>query len=181
MLRIDRELVRLGKFAREVARKVQLSAPLHQVVLDWPERDVVVCADARRVYQVLQNLLTNAVKYSPGGGKITLAGRVTERDLVVSVRDEGLGMPPAELDRIFERFHRVPGEVSRRIGGTGLGLAICKGLVEAHGGRIWAESDGEGKGSTFSYTLPLAPPAGGITTTRSKGAHDHQEVNRSRR
>jgi signal transduction histidine kinase len=64
-------------------------------------------------------------------------------------------MPAIELDKIFDRFHRVNGEVSRRIGGTGLGLAICKGLVESHGGRIWAESDGEGRGSTFKFTLPV--------------------------
>jgi signal transduction histidine kinase len=130
---------------------------------------------------VMQNLLTNAIKYAPDGGKITLAGQVTDRDLVVSVSDEGLGMPAAELDRIFERFHRVAGDVSRRIGGTGLGLAICKGLVEAHGGRIWAESGGEGKGSTFRYTLPLLPAAREPANTRSKGAHDHQEANRPRR
>jgi two-component system sensor histidine kinase KdpD len=94
-------------------------------------------------------------------------------------------MPATELDRIFDRFHRVHGEDSRRIGGTGLGLAICKGLVEAHGGRIWAESQGEGKGSTFSFTLPLLPEtadvAGTATPSRSKGANEQQEANRSRR
>jgi signal transduction histidine kinase len=94
-------------------------------------------------------------------------------------------MPAAELDRIFDRFHRVHGEASRVIGGTGLGLAICKGLVEAHGGRIWAESEGEGKGSTFLFTLPLLPETVDstvlVTPSRPKGAHDHQEANRSRR
>jgi signal transduction histidine kinase len=94
-------------------------------------------------------------------------------------------MPATELDKIFDRFHRVHGEMSRVIGGTGLGLAICKGLVEAHGGRIWAESEGQGKGSTFKFTLPLLPAAAELAVTatpsRSKGAHDHQKTNRSRR
>jgi two-component system, OmpR family, sensor histidine kinase VicK len=125
------------------------------------------------------------VKYSPDGGCITLSARCERRELIVSVTDEGLGMPATELDKIFDRFHRVHGEASRVIGGTGLGLAICKGLVEAHGGRIWAESEGEGKGSAFLFTLPLLSETGDVavaaTPSRSKGAHDHQETNRSRR
>src|SRR6202043_1991978 len=102
------------------------------------------------------------------------------RELVVMVADHGLGMPATELDKIFDRFHRVPGEVSRGIGGTGLGLAICKGLVEAHGGRIWAESEGEGAGSVFKFSLPRLPETADVAVTatpsRSKGAHDHQET-----
>jgi two-component system sensor histidine kinase VicK len=144
-----------------------------------------VNADLRRIYQVVQNLLSNAVKYSPDGGCISLSAHCERRDLVVSVADQGLGMPTIELDKIFDRFHRVHGEMSRVVSGTGLGLAICKGLVEAHGGRIWAESEGEGKGSRFNFTLPLLPETGelGISArpSRSKGAHDHQEANRSRR
>jgi signal transduction histidine kinase len=186
VLRIDRDPVRLGRSAHEVVRKVHLTASGHQLVLDWPEEDPLVDADGRRIYQVMQNLITNAVKYSPDGGCITLSARTQGRELVVSVADEGLGIPATDLDRIFDRFHRVQTEMSRGIGGTGLGLAICKGLVEAHGGRIWAESDGEGKGSTFRFTLPLLAevqdaPIVSATPTRSKGAHDHQEANRPRR
>ena len=185
VLRIDREPGRLAATMRDVLRKVQLATPNHQLGLDWPVDDLLVSADQRRIYQVVQNLLTNAVKYSPHGGTITLSAAARGRELVVSITDQGLGIPAMELARIFDRFHRVQGEVSRGIGGTGLGLAICKGLVEAHGGRIWAESEGVGKGSTFRFTLPLlaealdAPlPA---TPSRSKGAHDHEEANRSRR
>jgi signal transduction histidine kinase len=185
VLRIDREPVRLGASARDVARKVQLATTNHTVEVDWPAEDPMVIADMRRIYQVVQNLLTNAVKYSPDGGTIGLTAHCERRTLIVSVTDQGLGMPAGELDRIFDRFHRVHGEDSRRIGGTGLGLAICKGLVEAHGGRIWAESQGEGKGSTFRFTLPLLPEAADVAVTatpsRSKGANEQQEANRSRR
>jgi signal transduction histidine kinase len=178
VLRIDREPTRMGEIARDLVRKVQLAAPNHTFELDWATTDPCVAVDARRIYQVIQNLLTNAVKYSPDGGTVRLAARQERHDLVVSVQDEGLGMPASELDRIFDRFHRVGGEVARRIGGTGLGLAICKGLVDAHGGRIWAESDGEGKGSVFKFALPLVP---GAEVTGLKGVDDHQEANRTRR
>jgi signal transduction histidine kinase len=106
---------------------------------------------------------------------IQLAARYGRHEVVVSVQDQGLGMPAFELDRIFDRFHRVSGEVSHRIGGTGLGLAICKGLVDAHGGRIWAESEGEGKGSVFKFTLPL------LRDPLTKGTDDGEEANRTRR
>jgi signal transduction histidine kinase len=185
VLRIDRQPVQLARVAREVSRKVQLASQQHELRLEWPDQDPPVSADEKRIYQVIQNLLTNAVKYSPAGGCITLSARAERRDLVLSVADEGLGMPTTELEKIFERFHRVQSEVSRGIGGTGLGLAICKGLVEAHGGRIWAESAGEGKGSKFRFTLPLLAEPQDVTVpatpSRSKGAHDHQEANRSRR
>jgi signal transduction histidine kinase len=185
VLRIDRDPVRLGATMRDVVRKVQLSTPNHELKLEWPVPDPLVNADQRRVYQIVQNLLTNAVKYSPRGGCISLSGHPRGRELLVSVTDQGLGMPPAELDRIFDRFHRVQGEEARSIGGTGLGLAICRGLVEAHGGRIWAESGGEGTGSTFRFTLPVLAEASEVTSSvtpsRSKGGHDHEEANRSRR
>ncbi len=179
VLRMDKTPSRLGEVARDVVRKVELSVSRHQVVLDWPEDREVLC-DARRVYQVMQNLVTNAIKYAPEGGRVTLSGRFAARELVVSVADEGVGLPAREVDRIFDRFHRVGGEISRLVGGTGLGLAISKGLVEAHGGRIWAESEGEGKGSTFRFTLPVNQRAE-ATSRLSKGAHDHQEANGSGR
>ena len=181
--------VSFTKVAREVTRKIQLASPNHRIEFEWPneDEDPWLNADGKRLYQVIQNLLTNAVKYSPDGGCVTLSAHSDRRQLTVAIADEGLGMPATELDRIFDRFHRVGGEVSRRVGGTGLGLAICKGLVEAHGGRIWAESGGEGMGSTFKFTLPLVPDWGDVaatapvSSTRSKGANDHQEANRSGR
>jgi signal transduction histidine kinase len=186
VLRIDRQPTRLAMAIREVVRKVELASPSHAFELDWPADDPMVNADQKRIYQVIQNLMTNAVKYSPDGGCITVSAHVDRRELIISVADQGLGIPALEIDRIFDRFHRVQTEVSRGIGGTGLGLAICRGLVEAHGGRIWAESEGEGKGSTFRFSLPLLAEALDVssvpaTPSRSKGAHDHQEANRPRR
>jgi PAS domain S-box-containing protein len=116
-----------------------------------------VMADADRVTQVLANLLSNARKFSPAGGEIELAARTIGDVAEVSVRDRGLGLPADAMSRLFEKFYRVDNSDRREIKGTGLGLAICQEIIEAHGGRIWAESDGLGTGARFAFTLPLAP------------------------
>jgi two-component system phosphate regulon sensor histidine kinase PhoR len=112
-----------------------------------------VMADEARVEQVLVNLIHNAIKFTPSGGRINISAKARDSDILVSVTDTGIGIPADDLPRIFERFYKA--DKSRSGGGTGLGLAIAKHIVEAHGGRIWVESV-EGKGSTFSFTLPLA-------------------------
>ncbi len=111
-------------------------------------------ADPIRVEQVLRNLLDNAAKYSPEGGAIEVRGEFLAGRLTVSVRDQGPGIPPEDRERVFGRFQR--GSTARRPGstGVGLGLAICRRLVEAHGGRIWADS-APGGGSAFFFTLPV--------------------------
>jgi len=117
----------------------------------------LVWADPRRIRQVLRNLVENAVKYSPGGGTITLAvdyKEGSEGGVQIRVSDQGLGIEAEHLDHIFDRFYQVDSASTRRVGGSGLGLAICKAIAEAHGGRIWAESQ-PGAGSTFYVTLPL--------------------------
>jgi signal transduction histidine kinase len=111
---------------------------------------------------VLQNLIENAVKYSPNGGRIAVRVQAGPGVVELRVEDEGVGIPPDQLHAIFERFHRVDNSATRRIGGSGLGLAIVKGLVTAHGGTIHAESRGEGRGSAFVVTLPL-PQKGAAT------------------
>ena len=111
-----------------------------------------VMADEARVEQVLVNLIHNATKFTPSGGKISISAKARDNDILVSVADTGIGIPLDDLPRIFERFYKA--DKSRSGGGTGLGLAIAKHIAEAHGGRIWVESV-EGKGSTFSFTLPL--------------------------
>jgi signal transduction histidine kinase/CheY-like chemotaxis protein len=119
---------------------------------DLPEAFV----DQDRLKQVVGNLVSNARKYSPDGGEVVLSASRVDGNLQIEVSDRGLGIPPEALPHLFEKFFRVDNTDRREIKGTGLGLAICRKIVEAHGGRIWAESDGLGQGSRFCFTIPLA-------------------------
>ncbi|MEJ2212033.1 MAG: ATP-binding protein, partial [Anaerolineae bacterium] len=112
-----------------------------------------ILADADRAKLVLTNLVHNAVKFTPPGGRITVAVQLAGDNVVFSVEDTGVGIPAVDVPRIFERFYKA--DRARSGGGTGLGLAIAQHVVQGHGGRIWAESV-EGQGSTFSFTLPVA-------------------------
>jgi PAS domain S-box-containing protein len=119
-----------------------------------------LAADARRIKQVVFNLLSNALKFTPEGGLIEVAMSRQGDSLAVSVTDTGIGIPAGELERIFDAFYQVKGRASSSKGqGSGLGLSLARQIVELHGGRIWAESDGEGKGSRLTFTLPLSRPA----------------------
>jgi signal transduction histidine kinase len=113
-----------------------------------------IAADPDKLRQVLVNLIENAVKYS-GEGRIEVRFRRDDGNMRFSVRDDGLGIPPEQHDRVFEKFYRLDPAMTRGVGGTGLGLYICRQLVEGMDGRIWLESE-LGKGSTFSFELPLA-------------------------
>jgi PAS domain S-box-containing protein len=149
------DLVGLARTA--VARQAAAlgTAPLHQLQVVAAEEPIVVWADPSALGHVFSNLLTNAVKYTPHGGAITVEVARQDREAVVRVRDQGLGIAPEHVEHLFERFYRVPKEVTARQSGVGLGLAVCKALVEAHGGRIWVESR-VGEGSVFGFTAPLA-------------------------
>jgi signal transduction histidine kinase len=113
-----------------------------------------VQADRNRLIQILMNLLSNAYRYTPSGGSITVSVRLTDDAVLVAVADSGIGIAPEDQERIFERFHRVDNEIVNRQTGTGLGLTIARSLVELHGGRLWLESE-FGVGSTFFFTLPI--------------------------
>lgn len=123
------------------------------------EDGTLVMADAHRIEQVLANLLSNAAKFSPAIAPIEVRASHGANEATVSVRDHGRGLSTQALSRLFRKFSQVPDERGVSAAGAGLGLAICKGIVEAHGGRIWAESAGPGTGATFTFTLPLAPAA----------------------
>ena len=129
----------------------------HELVLTAEPGLPLVVGDPDKVGRVLINLVDNAVKYSPDGGRVTVAVTRTASHVRFSVTDEGLGIPPAELRRVFEKFYRLDPNMTRGVGGTGLGLYICRELVRRMDGRIWVESEGLGRGSTFSVELPAAP------------------------
>ena len=115
-----------------------------------------VYADEDRAIQVLTNLTGNALQYTPEGGRVTISASRVNNEIQISIRDTGMGIPAEHLSHIFDRFYRVDKSRSRQAGGgSGIGLTIARALVEAHGGRIWVESDGDGRGSTFSFTLPI--------------------------
>jgi signal transduction histidine kinase len=113
------------------------------------------------IEQLLANLLGNALKYSPEGQRVGVEVEQRGDDIAVAVSDKGMGIAAGELPGLFERFHRTPQAEGSGLPGTGLGLFICRGIVEAHGGRIWVESPGEGQGSTFRFTLPIGSPKDG--------------------
>lgn len=159
-LKVEREPVALSGVlasAVEDARRRHTSREINfNPAPDLP----VVLADQRRIRQVVSNLLENAVKFSPDGGAVTVAAhRAPDGSAEFSVADQGIGMPAAERERVFERFHRVTSGRAADIGGTGLGLAICRRIVEQHGGRITLTSI-EGEGSTFTVTLPAITGSG---------------------
>ncbi len=125
------------------------------LTVDCPSSLPEIAGDRRRLSEVLQNLLDNAVQYTGPGGRIEVLARAEGRGVVITVSDTGIGIPQADQARIFERFYRVDAARSCEVGGTGLGLSIAKHLVEAHGGRIWVESE-VGAGSRFSFSVPVA-------------------------
>ena len=125
----------------------------YELVRDYPITSVWIEIDTDKMTQVIDNILNNAIKYSPDGGKITVSMKTTDDQMILSISDQGLGIPKQDLPKIFDRFYRVDRARSRAQGGTGLGLAIAKEIIKQHNGFIWAKSE-YGKGSTFTIVLP---------------------------
>jgi histidine kinase len=157
---LDIRPVDVSSLVRSITKRLTPQAETKRVSLsleiapDLPR----VLADEDRAVQVLTNLTGNALQYTPEGGGVTItAKRINNDEVQIAVHDTGIGIPPEHLAHIFDRFYRADKSRSRRAGGgSGIGLTIARALVEAHRGRIWAESTGEGRGSTFTFTLPIA-------------------------
>ena len=166
------------------ARKILLSSGIrHTVSVDLPEDLPWVMVDRPRVVQVLNNLLANAARYSPESLPIQVAALRDGMYVAVSVADQGRGVPPDLLPHLFRKHAEIAGGTQTGQGGFGLGLLICRGLVEAHGGRIWAESEGLGRGTRVTFTVPVAEGVSGTATAPSIGGQlppDRQERQRTR-
>ncbi len=145
--------VNLARLAEKIVDAFRTQTDIHAFKLDFPPDLPPVWGDPERLREVLSNLVSNAVKYSPQGGTIWVGGRTDQTGVTVYVADQGIGIPPEEQRRIFDRFYRVQTGAHRDTEGAGLGLYLVKAIVEAHGGRVWVESAPE-RGSIFMFTLP---------------------------
>jgi signal transduction histidine kinase len=157
-LQLQFEPTDLVALVQRIVKRFKVTTERHQIALDTAEENIVVTIDPRRIEQVVSNLISNAIKYSPDGGKVEVAVLQDKSSKIAlfSVRDYGIGIPAHQQSRIFSRFMRADNAHASNIGGTGLGLYLCRELVERHNGRIWFESI-EGQGSTFYVSLPLMP------------------------
>ncbi len=152
-LSIERQPLRLQHLAREVTAEIQHHAPNHRPIVDFPADFPIIDADPRWIKQVFRNIIDNAIKYSPTGGLVVIRGEVRPTDVVVSIADQGVGISPEDLIPLFEKYFRVKSHTGLHLTGTGLGLPVARAIVEAHGGRIWAESK-VGQGTTLWFSLP---------------------------
>ncbi len=152
--KLERGDVLIPRLAARVVDNFRVHATGHRFVLDFPADYPCVSGDEERLRQVLDNLVSNAIKYSPAGGEIRIGGWSDDAWATVYVADQGIGIPVEEQGKLFQRFYRVDSSLRRSTQGAGLGLYLCKSIVEAHGGRIWLRSE-PGKGTTVFFTLPL--------------------------
>ncbi|MBN1317860.1 MAG: hypothetical protein JXA42_20415, partial [Anaerolineales bacterium] len=154
LLKLELQPVRVPIVAEAVIKDFARRTEGHRFMFDFPESFPLVDADPHRLSQVLRNLLDNAVKYSPNGGLIIVRGQTFEHKIVISVADQGVGLAPEHVNRLFEIGFRVKSGLIRHVSGSGLGLPICRTIIENHGGRIWAESEPE-QGTTLFFSLPI--------------------------
>jgi signal transduction histidine kinase len=156
-LSLDKQIIKLGEYLADLLLRYRLSLDVDRIHLDLPPNLPPVFADYNRLDRIMTNLLSNALKYSPSDSPVYVTARQADDQVLLSVQDQGQGIRPEDLPHIFERFFRTRGE--HKVEGIGLGLYITRILVEAHGGRIWVDTE-VGKGSTFSFTLPVADRKG---------------------
>ena len=126
------------------------------ITLELPTEPLWVRVDPPKITLAISNLMNNAVKFTPGGGRMVARAFLKGGEVWIQVQDNGIGLPASELERIFDEFYQVASHMTRRHGGIGMGLSNARGLVNVHNGRVWAESAGDNLGSTFTIALPLA-------------------------
>lgn len=153
LMQIEKEPTLLPRVVQGLIKEMTRRTAKHRFVISFPADFPIVKADPRRIEQVVRNLLDNAVKYSPDGGLVVVRGQVADDELIISVADEGVGIAPEHLNRLFEKFFRLKSPLHDKLRGSGLGLPVSRTIVESHGGRIWAESQ-LGKGTTIYFSLP---------------------------
>lgn len=158
LLKLEPQPVMIPRLVKDVVEGMSSRTQKHRFMVDFPDRFPIVDADPHRIEQVLRNLVDNAIKYSPNGGLVVVRGTVSEDEIEISVADQGVGIAPEHLNRLFEKFFRVESGLGRHVVGSGLGLPIARTIVESHGGHIWAESR-VGEGTTLYFTLPLKGPS----------------------
>ena len=201
-LRLEREPCSVVDLVNATLGRLKPLLGSHELSIDLSDKIPPIMVDPTRIEQVIFNLIDNAIKYSPAGTCIRIcacpagsdepcflpAANLPVGSVIVAVEDEGIGIPPEQLERVFERFWRAESGRRRRAAGTGLGLAICKGIVEAHGGHIWAENRPAG-GCRLAFTLPLpthpdhadqAPAAGTLGVAQPTPARELSRRNHGR-
>jgi two-component system sensor histidine kinase/response regulator len=155
---LDKSCFEMNEFVADVIEGSKIRAKTKNIAVSFvPQgRDLMVCADRKRITQVILNLFENAIGHTPAGGDIEISVKLQDdQNLIVAVKDTGCGISPDHISKLFESFYQVESDVLRR-GRLGLGLSIAKEIITGHGGKIWAESEGKGKGSVFKFNLPLA-------------------------
>jgi len=158
-LEIQLQPLRLPRMAEEVAEEMLRHTEIHRFVVDFTPDFPIMDADPRRIRQVLRNIIDNAIKYTPKGGLIVIRGEVRRSDVVVSIADQGVGISPEDLIPLFDKYFRVKAPTGYHVPGTGLGLPVSRAIIEAHGGRIWAEST-VGEGTTLYFSIPIENSTG---------------------
>ena len=156
-LTIEPQPLRLPHLLTEVATEMQRRTHVHRIAVDAPATFPILDADPNRIKQVVRNILDNAIKYSPTGGLVVIRAEAGEQEATVSISDEGVGISPQDMIPLSDKYFRAKSPTGYHVAGTGLGLPVARAIVEAHGGRIWAESK-VGQGTTLYFTLPRTGP-----------------------
>jgi signal transduction histidine kinase len=162
--RLEFRSIPIQQVVLSAVKEIQIAAEAKNQKLSFnlPEKPLLVQTDPEKLKLVFVNILNNAVRFTQPEGEIWVRAKPMHNEAWVEIQDNGVGIPPAELENIFKEFYQVEDHMTRRVGGLGLGLSIAKGIVKLHNGRIWAESKGEGQGTTFSVVIPSPGATGSL-------------------